>query len=168
MELFPDTDVSRDRYFQRKFNGFYRIKQRPAAWYEEYYTYMQSQKGQNPTFSAVLRHLHSVLKRYEPSFSSKLVATIDPNAPVWDSIVLKYVGIKPPLFTSRTKVDEAEAAYKKLQEWHERHMRSDHGKLILRIFEEMVPEHERISDLKKIDFVLWQSRAEQGGPPDRQ
>lgn len=37
----------------------------------------------------------------------------------------------------------------------------------MRIFEEMVPEHERISDLKKIDFVLWQSRAEQAVPPDR-
>ncbi len=128
---------------------------------------MQSQKGQSPTFSLVLRHLHSVLNRYEPSFSSKLVATIDPSAPVWDSFVLKRVGIRPPLFTSRTKVDEAEVGYKKLQDWHERHMRSDHGKLVLRIFEEMVPEHERISDLKKIDFVLWQSRAEQAVPPDR-
>ncbi|MGD0626106.1 MAG: hypothetical protein ABSB22_23025 [Thermodesulfobacteriota bacterium] len=167
MGLFPDTDVSIDKDFQRKFNGFYRIKQRPPAWYEEYYSYMQSQKGQNPTFSAVLRHLHSVLKRYEPSFSSKLVATIDANSPVWDSVVLKYVGIKPPLYTSRTKVDEAEAIYKKLQEWHERHMRSDHGKLILHTFGEMVPEHNRISDLKKIDFVLWQSRAEQAVPPDR-
>jgi hypothetical protein len=42
----------------------------------------------------------------------------------------------------------------------ERHMRSDNGRLILQTFEEMAPEYYRISDLKKIDFVLWQSRAE--------
>jgi hypothetical protein len=164
MELFPITDVSRDKYFQRKFNGFYRIKQRPATWYEVYYGYMESQKGKYPTFSQVLRHLYSVLNRYEPSFSSKLVATIHPDTPIWDSIVLKLVGIRPPLFTSRAKVVQAEVAYQKLQAWHKKHMSSDHGRLILSVFEEMVPEHEKISDLKKIDFVLWQSRSEQAIP----
>jgi hypothetical protein len=159
MELFSNTDVSTDKDFQRKFNGFYRIRQRPPEWYEQYYSYMQSQKGRNPTFSNVLIHFYSVLGRYEPSFSSKLVATIDVNSPVWDSIVLRYAGIKTPLYTSKSKVDQAEAIYKKLQEWHDRHMRSDHGKLILQTFEEMVPEHNRISDLKKIDFVLWQEQS---------
>ena len=167
MELFSNTDVSIDKDFQRRFNGFYRIRQRPPEWYEQYYAYMQNQKGQNPTFSYVLRHFYTVIGRYEPSFSSKLVATIDVNSPVWDSVVLRYAGIKTPLYTSKSKVDQAEAIYKKLQEWHERHMRSDCGKLILQTFDEMVPEHNRISNLKKIDFVLWQTRAEQGGPPDR-
>jgi hypothetical protein len=167
MDLFPDTDVSMDKNFQKKFNGFYRIKQRPAVWYEEYYSYMQRQKSQTIEFSTALRHLHSVLKRYEPSFVSKLVATINANLPIWDSVVLKYMDIKPPLYTSKNKVDEAETVYKKLQEWHERHMKSDQGQLILRIFKELVPEHSAISDLKKIDFVLWQSRAEQAVPPDR-
>jgi flagellar assembly factor FliW len=167
MELFSNTDMSTDKDFQRKFNGFYRIRQRPPEWYEQYYSYMQSQKDKNPTFSNVLIHFYSILGRYEPSFSSKLVATIDVNSPVWDSVVLRYTGIKTPLYTSKSKVDQAEAIYKKLQEWHDRHMRSDHGKLILQTFEEMVPEHKRISDLKKIDFVLWQNRAEQDGPPDR-
>ncbi len=100
MELFSNTDVSIDKDFQRRFNGFYRIRQRPPEWYEQYYAYMQSQKGQNPTFSCVIRHLYSVLGRYEPSFSSKLVATIDVNSPVWDSVVLRYAGIKTPLYTA--------------------------------------------------------------------
>ena len=167
MELFPNTDVSVDRDFQRKFNGFYRIKQRPAVWYKEYYSYLEKQKNKTPDFSATLRHLHSVLKRYEPSFSSKLVATIDPNLPIWDSIVLNNMGIKPPLYTSKTKIYEAERIYKKIQEWHETNMKSDKGQLILQIFRELVPEHNKISDLKKIDFVLWRSRAEQTASPDR-
>ena len=160
MELFSDTDVSIDKDFQRKYNAFYRIRQRRPDWYEEYYSYMQSQKGQHPTFSLVLRHLYSILGRYEPSFSSKFVATIDVNSPVWDSVLLRHAGIKIPLYTSKSKVDQAETTYKQLQVWHERHMRSDNGRLILQTFEEMVPEYYRISDLKKIDFVLWQSRVE--------
>jgi hypothetical protein len=164
MELFSNTDVSIDKDFQRRFNGFYRIRQRPPEWYEQYYAYMQSQKGQNPTFSYVLRHLYSVLGRYEPSFSSKLVATIDVNSPVWDSVVLRYAGIKTPLYTSKSKVDQAEATYKQLQEWHERHMRSDHGKLILRTFEEMVPEHKWYQNIRGYlilrKSILYFGRAE--------
>jgi hypothetical protein len=167
MELFPRTDVSVDKGFQRKFNRFYRIRQKPAVWYKEYYSYMEIQKNQLPDFSATLRHLHSVLNRYEPSFSSKLVATIDSNLPIWDSIVLNNMNIKPPLYTSRTKIDEAERIYKQIQEWHETNMKSDKGQLILQTFRELVPEHNKISDLKKIDFVLWQSRAEQAAAPNR-
>jgi hypothetical protein len=158
MELFLETDVSTDKDFQRRFNGFYRIRQRPPEWYEEYYSYMQNQKNQKPTFSNVLRHLYSTLRRYEPSFSSKLVATIDATLPVWDSVVLGHASLKSPLYTSKNKVHQAEMVYNKLEMWHRVLMKSDQGTLILQTFRDMVLEHDKISDLKKIDFVLWQSR----------
>jgi hypothetical protein len=43
-------------------------------------------------------------------------------------------------------------------------MDSTSGKLIIELFQQIVPEHSRISDLKKIDFVLWQNRAEKHVP----
>src|SRR6266446_3227988 len=81
MRLFPKTDVSQNRYFQTRYNAFYRVRQRPPKWYQEYYKYMEEMKGHEVTFSTILRHLERKLGRYEPSFSSKLLATLDTSFP---------------------------------------------------------------------------------------
>ena len=159
MDSFHSTDVSTDREFQRKFNSFYRVRQRTATWYKTYYSFMQRQKGKAPTFSTVLRYLHSELGRYEPSFSSKFVATHNPDLPIWDAFVLKNTGIKAPYYSDLKKLFKAEEKYKKVQSWYGGYLLSDSGNLIVEIFDEVVPEHNRISNLKKIDFVLWQTRA---------
>ena len=159
MYSFHSTDVSTDREFQRKFNAFYRVRQRPANWYKTYYSFMQLQKGKDPSFSTVLRYLHSELGRYEPSFSSKFVATHNSDLPIWDAFVLKNAGIKPPYYSDSRKLFKAEKKYKEIESWYEQYLTSDSGNLIIEIFDELVPEHNRISNLKKIDFVLWQTRA---------
>jgi hypothetical protein len=159
MDLFHKTDVSTDRQFQRKYNSFYRVRQRTEEWYHDYYSFMEDQKGKNPQFSIVLWHLYSELKRYEPSFSSKFVATHNPNLPIWDTFVLKNVGIKAPYYSDRKKLLKAEGKYNEIVGWYARYIGSDYGKLIINIFDELVTDHNRISDLKKIDFVVWQIRA---------
>ncbi len=159
MNSFRSTDVSIDREFQRKFNFFYRVRQRTENWYKTYYSFMQQQKGNAPSFSTVLRHLYSELDRYEPSFSSKFVATHDPELPIWDAFVLKNTGIKAPYYSDPNKLSKAEEKYKKIQNWYKQFLVSDFGNLIIEIFNENVPEQSVISDLKKIGFVLWQTRA---------
>ena len=94
MRLFSQTNVSRDRDFQRKYNSFYRIRQRPPEWYQTYYDYMENLKGHSATFSEVLGYFKKQLNRYEPSFSSKLVATHCPSKPIWDKYVLNRGTIK--------------------------------------------------------------------------
>ena len=89
MRLFSDTNVSVNTDFQKKYNSFYRVRQRDKHFYETYYQYMECLKDQNVEFQQVLKFLHSKLNRFEPSFSSKLAATHNPNLPIWDKIVLK-------------------------------------------------------------------------------
>lgn len=158
MELFPLVDVSEHHDFQRKFNGFYRIKQRPAKWYEIYYSLMQQMKGQKPEFDFVLDHINNSLKKCEPSFSSKLVATLDPTKPIWDRYVLEYTSIPAPRYYSKKKIEESKAAYMCLNEWYEKYLSSDNGRIIVSIFNDNIRECEQITDTKKIDFVLWQTR----------
>ena len=50
MELLPYVDVSRDRNFQRKYNAFYRVRQRPKEWYELYFAYLEGGKADPPSF----------------------------------------------------------------------------------------------------------------------
>ena len=157
MDSFQSTDVSADREFQRKFNSFYRIRQRKENWYKTYYSLMQCQKGNAPSFSMVLEHLHSKLGRYEPSFSSKFVATHNPDLPIWDSYILKFTSIKPPYYSDPKRLYKADGKYKDIQKWYEQYLISEDGNLIVKIFDYLVPEHDVISKLKKIDFVLWQN-----------
>lgn len=158
MDLFPLVDVSEHRDFQRKFNGFYKIKQRPAEWYAIYYSLMQQMKGQNPGFDFVLDHLNNSLKRYEPSFSSKFVATLDPAQPIWDKFVLEYTGIPAPKYYSKKNFEEAKATYLCVKEWYKKFLSSDKGRIIVSVFNDNIKECELITDIKKIDFVLWQTR----------
>ena len=158
MERFSLTDVSQDEDFQRLFNGFYRIQRRQKDWYEKYYGYMESVKVHQPSFGDALRHLHTILERCEASFCSKLVATINPECPVWDKYVLANAGLTRPPYTSPNKVSLSIDCYGRLQKWYEEFLPSTEGKLMIDLFRENVTHHEKITDIKKVDFVLWQIR----------
>ena len=159
MDMFSTVDVSIDRNFQRQFNAFYRIRQRSERWYAEYYSLMENRKSAPIRFEEVLDHMYSVLGRYEPSFSSKLAATLDPNEPVWDKHVLQNTGQKAPYYSALDKVERAKNVFGKVREWYRKHMQSPEGKTMVTVFNDMVEEHDRITDIKKVDFVLWQTRS---------
>jgi hypothetical protein len=155
MRMFLRVNVATDADFQRKYNGYYRVRQRNKEWYQTYYGFMESQKGHAVTFSDALRYFQKHLRRYEPSFASKLVATHDPNMPIWDTHVLKMLGLKAPDYLSSKKYDRAEAIYCEVQEWYSTFIDSQKGHSIIRKFDELITEHNDIADIKKIDFVLW-------------
>jgi hypothetical protein len=159
MELFPEVNVVDNNDFQRKFNALYRVRQRSREWYLAYFSFMEGHKGSRPTFGDVLDDLYKSTGRYEPSFSSKLVATLDPEQPIWDVWVLTNTGIRVPSYASESKVEHAKAAYVAIQGWYRQFLNSKDGELVLRVFDRIVPEHARVTDLKKVDFVLWQTRA---------
>jgi hypothetical protein len=159
MELFPKVSVAENGDFRRNFNAFYRVRQRPREWYTVYFSYMQKVRDNKPSFANVLDYLYRSTGRYEPSFSSKLVATLDPDQPVWDIWVIKNTRTRVPTYTSKGKVEEAKAAYQAIQAWYRQFLNSKEGELVVRSFDRIVPEHGRITNLKKADFVLWQMRA---------
>ncbi len=159
MELLPEVNVADNREFQRKFNAFYRVRQRSLEWYLTYFACMQRHKERKPTFNDVLDDLYQSTGRYEPSFSSKLVATLDPEEPIWDVWVLANTGIAVPSYASKNKVERAKAAYAIIQAWYRQFLNSKDGEIVVRVFDRIVPEHANVTNLKKVDFVLWQTRA---------
>jgi hypothetical protein len=158
MRAFSQINVARDKNFQKKFNAFYRIRGRQPEWYQTFYNYMENLKGHAVTFSEVLRYFKNHLNKYEPSFSSKLVATHDPDMPIWDKWVLKNIGLLSPYYNSPTKYEKAESIYKEIQNWFAKYETLYEGVMIIRKFDELVTAHMYISNTKKIDFVLWQTR----------
>lgn len=158
MKLFPVVNVAENKDFQRKYNAFYRVRQRKENWYKIYYQFMEDQKGLDISFPKVLHYLKARLNRYEPSFSSKLAATHNPNMPVWDINVLSNIGLKAPSYTSPDKFDLAESAYNAIQKWYQKVECSPEGAKIILMFDEHISKSKLITNTKKIDFVLWQAR----------
>ena len=158
MDLFGQVDVSADADFQRQYNAFYRVQRRQYAWYREYYALMQKLKGTKPVFSDVLDTIHGITGRYEPSFASKLVATIDPKKPVWDVHVLGHTNHTAPSYANKAKLSLAKVAYASMESWYAAFLLSPEGKLCVSEFDRLVLSHERFTALKKVDFILWQNR----------
>src|SRR5688500_4764614 len=80
--LLRTTDVSANADYQRIFNGFYRMQRRPAEWYQMFFALLEREKrNETVRFGRILDEVHERTGRIEPSFCSKLVATIRPRMP---------------------------------------------------------------------------------------
>ena len=151
------VDETNDKEFQRAFNGFYRVRQRPQVFYDTFYSFMEENKGSAPSFEKTLKYFEKELKRIEPSFSSKLVATINPNLPIWDSVVLDNLQLKPPAYYRKDRIEESIKLYERIVDWYKDYLKDEEGQKMIELFDEEYP-NTGITDIKKIDFVIWQIR----------
>jgi hypothetical protein len=149
-------DVSIDREFQRRFAGFYRVR-RGAEWRRTFFDILQTHKTTGLTFSTALHQLARETGRVEASFASKLVASISPDEPVIDSVVLHNVGLRLPPPTSADRLDRIVRVHSQLASWYREQLASATGADLLRLFREYYPGTP-VSDTKALDLVLWQIR----------
>jgi hypothetical protein len=157
MDIYHSKNISKDFDFRRKFNHFYRMMRRSKDFYDEYFAYLQLQKGKKVRFEETLSQFKKKFNRMEPSFSSKLVATIDPSLPVWDKFVLQNLNLKAPSSSSPDRQRLICEIYKEIDIKMKLILKSNEGKKYLKLFNRILPD-TKISDMKKIDFILWQLR----------
>jgi len=160
MQSVENLNVQTDKDFQKLFNGFYRIRQRSKEFYESLYYYLEQNKSKDTSFEQTLAFFFEKLKRLEPSFSSKIVATINPNLPVWDSEVLKRLNIKISSYSQdkETRFKQLVKIYDDIVNWYSEFMNTEQAKNMINTFNEKVG-NLNISNIKKIDLVLWQTRS---------
>jgi hypothetical protein len=89
------TDLRVDFAYRRYFNHFYRVR-RGHDWQDKFYGLLEAQKSRKVDFAQLLHALHQRTGRYEASFASKLLATINPDMPVIDSVVLRNLDLRLP------------------------------------------------------------------------
>ena len=154
MVRLHQTDVSKDRDFQRLFNGYYRIRQRSEGFYRSFYRYLEEHKFDTAlTYDQVLTDLFQETGCIHASFSSKLLATVRPEMPVWDKYVLSNLGLKAPYYSCKDRFQKVLDTYQKICDWYQ----TPEALSKAAVFEASFP-HADITDVKKIDFVLWQTR----------
>jgi len=150
-------DVSQDEQFQKKYNGFFRLRQKSKDFYAEYYQFMQNHKNKNITFEVILKHFYDKFNSVEASFSSKLLSIINPDMPVWDEFVLKNLNLKKPSTYSQERIQKTINLYSEICRWYNDFLKTDEAKQWIKLFDDQYPNY-KISDVKKIDLILWQIR----------
>ena len=159
MSRVGQTDVRADADFQRTFNGLYMVR-RGAPWRKAFYELFETEKtNRDRSFQQVLASLHQATGRIEASFASKLLATLDPSMPVYDSWVRINLSLKtrtgppalrmPNLCTDYAQISSAYAWMVGQPEWLR--MRTS--------FDDALPDLRGLGDVKKIDLLLWQARS---------
>lgn len=59
---------------------------------------------------------------------------------------------------SKDKLTLAKTAYASIENWYATFLQSAEGKLCVKEFDLQVPNHRAFTALKKVDFILWQTR----------
>lgn len=151
-----NCDVRTNTEFRTRFNGFYRVR-RNTEWQDSYYALMEASKVGRPDFGEILAGLRDRTNMVEASFVSKLVATLDPDRPVIDQFVLANFGMRLPPLYANNRLAKIVALYDKLRAKYRELMAEPAAEIIRRKFVERYP-WAQITDLKKVDLVLWQIR----------
>ena len=149
------VDVSSDRDFQTLFDGFYRVR-RSEKWRNDYFALFEKAKGiKDISFQEIFDEVCNINQHIEVSFSSKMLATLNPKKPIWDRNVLSIVGIKQPSTGKKDRKTEALKKYEELCGWYDRFLKTDEAKKWIRIWDKELPDYKHFSRQKKIDFILW-------------
>ncbi len=160
MQLVKTSNVQINEEFQRIFNGFYRIRQRKKEFYGALYDYLEHNKNNKEiSFEQTLAFFYQKFQRFEPSFSSKIVATINPNFPVWDSKVLEKLNITAPSFNldGAVRFKRIVKTYDDIVNWYSEFLNTEEAKNMIKTFDEKIGTLN-ITDIKKVDLILWQTR----------
>ena len=144
--------------FQKRFNSFYVVR-RNEDWKKDFYdvfdTVIHNRKKQS--FKSILKSLSSKpnITWCEPSFSSKMLATINPDMPIWDDNVLSNLNLKAEWARKQHDTDNAVQIYEKICNWYKEYLSSDAANSNIEMFDSILPDYTFISKVKKIDYILW-------------
>lgn len=157
LEQVNKTNVAIDIDFQRTFNGFY-IVRRNESWRKAYYEHFEKIKNGSPTFESIITYLYESTGNIEPSFSSKMLATILPEKPIWDRYVVQNLNMQLTGATKEEKLKNAIILYADMEKWYTDFLESEKGKECIQEFDCVLPDYKGISGIKKIDSILWSIR----------
>lgn len=156
MDILHSCDVSKDKYFQKLYKGFYRLRLPATEYYKEYFNYLEGSKSNKSlNFENVIEYISNVTGRVEASFSSKILATINPNMPVWDNNIFSNLSIKKPIGNFKDKIVQSVSIYNELCNYYKEFLNTNNAKQIIKLFDDIFPQYNSITDIKKIDLAIW-------------
>ncbi|MEE9125454.1 MAG: hypothetical protein V3U14_13325 [candidate division NC10 bacterium] len=155
-----NLDVATEPEYQKKYIWLYGMRRQPINWLNSYFSLLQAKKGNDAvSFIDILPTL-STPQRIEASFSSKLLATIRPEMPVIDAYVISNLGLARPRRTgSRQHVmSEWTGLHSSICSLYGSLLQQDMFRKIRDDFDRSFDQYRSLTDIKKLDVLLWQLR----------
>lgn len=155
------SDAVKSESFRKAYAGYYGMARRGEDFCGEYFKIMERLKGEiNLDFETVFDRVYEIAHTDEVSFSSKMLHTINPDLPIWDSIVAEdHFGMKVRYYKAYLREFNKYKLSKKGQ-----YVIGLFDKICDALFDKEPSEANKaktcVTDTKKIDFVLWQCREE--------
>ena len=158
-ERLRATNVAEDSDYQRRFGRFYVFRGVGKAFIASYFRILEREKDSlSVDFAEILRELPGV--RVEFSFTSKLVATVNPYMPVYDrfvAICLAAYGLDLGVDGDRDeRLRQVILNYVCLVEATGALIRDNRFQILEESFDEAFPRFQHFTAIKKLDLFLWQ------------
>lgn len=152
-----NRNVSKDAEYKRKFGGYYRMRFVSQQYRDAFFSVFEQIKYQrNISFEEVANKLYPVDNKHEFSFISKMLHTINPTRPIFDSQVNKALNLKRPTYSpnleKRIKWDTE--VLNKISLTYGELLRDKDIQDLLTEIDKVVPGQTMTSE-KKLDFILW-------------
>lgn len=152
-----NRDVSKDTEYKRKFGGYYRMRFVSQQYRDAFFSVFEQIKYQrNISFEEVANKLYHVDNKHEFSFISKMLHTINPTRPIFDSQVNKALNLKRPTYSpnleKRIKWDTE--ILNKISLTYGELLRDKDIQDLLTDIDKVVPR-QTMTPEKKLDFILW-------------
>ncbi|WP_439407953.1 hypothetical protein ACNJX9_04535 [Bradyrhizobium sp. DASA03076] len=154
------SDVSKNSDYRRNFNRFYKMRSKPADWYRMFFDLLEREKHNvTLTFEDVIREIFARWGEVHPSFASKLVATINPECPVYDKEVCRNLGIRAVTVTNpERRLNAAIDNFLVLQGFHAKAKGIRGISELIDAFDQHFEQFVTFTAIKKLDLMLWQWR----------
>lgn len=150
-------NIAFDRLYQKNYNGFYRVR-RGVEWQKIYYEIFERAKIEPISFEQVITELYKKTGNIEASFASKMVATLNPNMPIWDKYVLNNLNLKLEGKSKEERLKNAINLYGAIVEWYKKFLKSNEAQLWILEFDSALSKYAWFTPTKKVDLILWSMR----------
>ena len=149
-------DVYVDQEYRRKFSGYYRMRFVSQEYRDAFFSVFEKIKNAPETsFRDVSYCLYDVDQKHEFSFISKMLHTINPHKPIFDSQVCEVLHLRRTYQSSlEGKVRQDEDSLRHIVKAYTEMSASAEMRKMLAQMDNFTPGY-RMTDEKKLDFILW-------------
>jgi len=155
-ETLLNKDVTKDEDFKRSFVTFFKLHRMKKEHKDCYFEILEQEKTKFCiSYSTILNELFDITQRVETSFSSKLISIIEPNRPVWNSIVAKYFSIQRIGNNKIERIKSSVKMYAQLEAAVTPLLVTSEFLELKMHFDKVFPKTKYLTDTKILDFSLW-------------
>ena len=156
MDNLRTRNIATDMEYRKKFSGYYRMRFVSQEYRDAFFKLFEEIKNNNKiSFEAVSTSLYPVNEKHEFSFISKMLHTIDPQRPIYDSQVDIALGIHRAYQSNfQLKLQQDTNILNHISEQYLSLLNIPEIKNIILSFDNKLNAHS-MSVEKKLDFILW-------------